>query len=308
MPEWMLAIGRGLEIAVGWIFSPTWLPPRDFDLLGWMLAPFGLLFITLAVLEVVIPQQRRPWSRSTLLTGMYVAFSAKIAFYAFLVAPALRQAWLGLGLPSLHLDRVLPLPLYFPIAMLVVTFTAYWSHRLMHRVPLFWHFHKVHHAAENLSFASTRQAHVCEELLHTPTHVLATLALGTDFVAPFGLAVMAIDMVAHANIRLDPGRLTYVVCTPQAHRIHHSLDHRHYDTNFGNAFMLWDHVFGTFCYDPADAPTAYGITEPLPRSFWLQQVLPFVHVARDAAAALGRRRPAAVPDVDTAHDISRRDG
>jgi sterol desaturase/sphingolipid hydroxylase (fatty acid hydroxylase superfamily) len=288
MSDWIMRLAAAVEMGVGWIFSPSWLPPGDFEILRWLVVPgygYGFLIILFAALELLIPQSRRPWNRATILSGTYVLLGAKMGVYAVIVAPAIRQLWLLAGLPSLHLDRVLPLAIYMPVATLVVTFTAYWSHRLMHRVPLFWNIHKIHHSVENLSFASTYQMHFLEYLLHTPTHTVAMLALGTDLVSPFGLIFMAIDFLAHSNVRLDLGRLAYVLATPQAHRVHHSLDPRHHDTNFGNTFMLWDHVFGTFYYDPADCPTRFGIQEHVPKSFWKQQVFPVVDIARSVAGS-----------------------
>ena len=295
MPEWIHAILHALELALGWIFSPEWLPPKDFEFLKWLIVPgygYGFLLIAFALLEFLLPQQKRPWSRATLLSGTYLVFGAKLGVYTLLVTPLIRQGWLFLGLPSLHLDRTLPLALYMPLAILVATFTAYWSHRLMHRVPLLWNFHKIHHATTNLSFSSVFQMHFLEYFVHTPLHLVAVLFLGTDLVAPFGVIFMAIDFLAHANVRLDMGRLAYVLCTPQAHRVHHSMDPRHHDTNFGNTFMLWDHVFGTFHYDPKAPPTAYGVEEKIPLSFVKQQLFPLADVARSirgAVARLGRR-------------------
>jgi sterol desaturase/sphingolipid hydroxylase (fatty acid hydroxylase superfamily) len=281
------ALGRVLELAIGWVFSPSWLPPHDFSFYKWLIVPgygYGFVLITFAVLELVLPQQRRPWTRSTLLSGTYLLLAGKMGVYALIVTPAMRHAYLALGLPSAHLDRVLPLWLYMPVAVIIVTFFAYWSHRLMHRVPVLWQLHKVHHSAQNLNCTSVYHKHFLETLLETPSHLLAVLALGTDLVAPFGIIFKTIDVLGHSNVRLDFGRLAYFISTPQAHRTHHSIEPRHYDTNFGNTFMIWDHVFGTFHYDPEHPASAYGVDEDIPVSFARQQVLPFVWIARRARA------------------------
>jgi len=131
----------------------------------------------------------------------------------------------------------------------------------MHRIPLLWNIHKIDHSAQNLSFSTIYHRHLLETLLETPIHLLVTLALGTDLVAPFGIIFMTIDVLGHSNVRLNLGRLSYFISTPQAHRIHHSVDPKHYDANFGNTFMLWDHLFGTFFYDAANPPTAYGVNK-----------------------------------------------
>lgn len=291
MPEWLQSLGHELGMAVGWIFSPSWLPPKDFQLLRWLVVPgygYGFLILLFAALEYFRPQQQRKWSRSSLLSATYLVLAAKMGFYGLLVVPLMRHGWISLGLPSAHLDRSLPLALYMPIALLVVTFTAYWSHRLMHRVPLFWNIHKIHHSVDNLNFTSAVHSHFLELLVHTPTHLAATLLLGTDLVAPFGIIFMAIDYLAHSNVRVDFGKLTYIVCTPQAHRVHHSIDERHFDTNFGNTFMIWDHLFGTFYYDPNDEPTRFGVPDMVPRSFVKQQLLPLVWMGRTISSGFKR--------------------
>ncbi len=291
MIEWLHGIGRALEQFIGWIFSPSWLPPQDFQFYRWLVVPsygYGSLLIAFALFEFFLPAQRRPWNRASLLSGTYLLFAGKLGLYAALITPLIRNGWVTLGLPSLHLDRTLPLALYMPLAILVLTFTAYWSHRLMHRVPALWEFHKVHHATKNLNVTSVFQMHFLEYLVHTPTHLIGVLLLGTDLVAPFGLIFMVINFLGHANIRLDMGRLAYVLCTPQAHRIHHSIDPRHYDTNFSNTFMLWDHVFGSFHYDPLRLPTAFGISDEMPPSFVKQQLLPFAAVGRSFGAWISR--------------------
>jgi len=108
---------------------------------------------------------------------------------------------------------------------------------------------------------------------------------------------MTVDVLGHSTVRLNLGRPSYFISTPQAHRIHHSVDPKHYDANFGNTFMLWDHLFGTFYYDPANPPTAYGVNEGIPVGFVKQQALPFLWIAKGASAGISRvlshlRRPA----------------
>jgi sterol desaturase/sphingolipid hydroxylase (fatty acid hydroxylase superfamily) len=174
MMEILHSIWRALQLAVGWMFSASWLPPMDFKLYQWLIVPgfgYGFVLVLFAILELIIPQERRPWNRKTLLSGTYLLFAGKMGLYAVVMSPAMRKAWLYLGLPSAHLDEHLPLWLYIPVAVLMVTFTAYWAHRLMHRIPLLWHIHKIHHSAENLNFSSVYHKHLLETLLQTPLHL-----------------------------------------------------------------------------------------------------------------------------------------
>ncbi|MSP68375.1 MAG: sterol desaturase family protein [Alphaproteobacteria bacterium] len=100
-----------------------------------------------------------------------------------------------------------------------------------------------------------------------------------------------IDRLNHANVRTNLGILRYVLVTPQSHRIHHSADPAHYDTNFGVSLCIWDRLFGTQCDDPVCPPT--GIPDPdfpfegaegrwpVLRHLWQQFLYPFRKIAAD---------------------------
>jgi len=49
--------------------------------------------------------------------------------------------------------------------------------------------------------------------------------------------------------------------TPSNHRVHHGSQEKYLDKNFGAAFMIWDHLFGTFQYE--EEKPVYGLTTPV---------------------------------------------
>jgi sterol desaturase/sphingolipid hydroxylase (fatty acid hydroxylase superfamily) len=55
-------------------------------------------------------------------------------------------------------------------------------------------------------------------------------------------------LAQHANVRFPPWveRLNWILITPGMHRVHHSIDRRDYDLNFGGLFSWWDRLFGTW--------------------------------------------------------------
>jgi sterol desaturase/sphingolipid hydroxylase (fatty acid hydroxylase superfamily) len=61
------------------------------------------------------------------------------------------------------------------------------------------------------------------------------------------LAVAQWGNFIHANIRVNLGPLSTVLCGPQLHRVHHSIEERHRDKNFAAFFPMWDVIFGTYC-------------------------------------------------------------
>jgi sterol desaturase/sphingolipid hydroxylase (fatty acid hydroxylase superfamily) len=56
--------------------------------------------------------------------------------------------------------------------------------------------------------------------------------------------------MTHANSNISYGLFRYVIAEPRFHRIHHSLEERHFDKNFAFMFPVWDVIFGT-AYFPA---------------------------------------------------------
>ena len=62
------------------------------------------------------------------------------------------------------------------------------------------------------------------------------------------------DYFIHANVKTNLGWLRYMFVSPQFHRIHHSIEARHVDTNFGERLVVWDWVFGTVVKDATVYP------------------------------------------------------
>ena len=53
-------LGSSIELAIGWIFSSSWLPPKDFEFFRWLIIPgygYGFILIGFAILELIIPER-----------------------------------------------------------------------------------------------------------------------------------------------------------------------------------------------------------------------------------------------------------
>jgi alkylglycerol monooxygenase len=81
------------------------------------------------------------------------------------------------------------------------------------------------------------------------------------------------------------GPLEWVFNTPSHHRVHHGVQEKYLDKNYGGILIVWDRLFGTF-EEEAEEPT-YGVTKPL-RSlnpFWGN-----LHFFAELAAATRRAK------------------
>lgn len=274
------SLGRLLEELFGWVVGSSLLPGEDFSLRQWALRPALFVIVLVIALELLVPKERRGWNKQHLLTATHFVMSSKVALFTFLTVPAMQWVWVRFDLPSLHLDQVLHPLGFMALSLLVFSFIDYWAHRMLHRVPLLWHIHKVHHAPTQLTWASTFQEHFAMTLTSMPLLTASTLLLGVHLVPPWGSVYLLVNYLQHANTAVRFGWLNYVFALPEVHRYHHARDPRYYDKNFGGGFVFWDMLFGTYHYDPKEPAKDFGLDE-VPASWWRQQVEPLRWIARD---------------------------
>lgn len=143
----------------------------------------------------------------------------------------------------------------FFAAILLFDFFYYWYHRAQHSIPWLWRFHSVHHAVEKMG-AGAGYHH----LLEAPVKALfvsVPVAILMDMAAAGGLIgfLYAIHgYYIHSTTRLNFGPLAWIIADNRVHRIHHSLEPRHFDKNFGALSLIWDKLFGTAYFPRAEWP------------------------------------------------------
>lgn len=144
--------------------------------------------------------------------------------------------------------RVVGIALIFAGAILIGDFLYYWYHRAQHTFGFLWRFHQVHHSIREMN-AWNANMHVSEELLR-PLAVMLPMALLIDFHPPFlwslvGMLMLIQGTFEHADTRVSFGPLSYLFADNRFHRIHHSVEVRHFNRNFAACVTLWDVLFGT---------------------------------------------------------------
>lgn len=236
-PEWILVNGGGVQAA-----------------------GFFALLLVFAAAERLVPRRPVPrdhglrWRTNLSLTANNVAVLSLMPL-SFITAAAWAQEH-GWGL--LNTVR-LPLVLLILANLLLRGFISFFMHYLMHRVPIFWRLHRVHHLDTDLDVTSTVRFHPLEFVANTIPAVPLVVAFGlTPWVLMvYELLDVGITLFSHSNLRL-PGRLDAVlrrvVVTPDLHRVHHSTWQPETDSNFGAVFPIWDMVFGTYRIGSRDAP------------------------------------------------------
>ncbi len=189
-------------------------------------------------------------------------------------------------------------PLAGQIALLIVAaeFLEYWRHRLVHRIPLLWRAHELHHSGGNLNVLKSSRNHVLDLLMRAVTVFAPLVLLGAPpESSPFyTVAVLVFGPIAHANLALRfPHWLHYVISTPPVHALHHARDPRLSDRNFATLPLL-DIVFGTFEHPAGHGRPVAGVAGPVPpKDFLGQLAAPFRDARRGAGAVTPEDQPLA---------------
>lgn len=150
--------------------------------------------------------------------------------------------------------------LQFLIVFVIGDFKNYWSHYFFHRFDPMWKLHEFHHSSTNLSILTTYRGHFIERAIGSLFDVIPYVLLGVPIQMFFLVAIIKEVhlLLIHSSIRSDWGFVgKYILVSPAAHRLHHSIETRHYQKNFGSNFIFWDRMFGT--YHPAEQIDEIGI-------------------------------------------------
>lgn len=141
------------------------------------------------------------------------------------------------------------------LAVILLDMVIYWQHVIFHRLPPLWRLHRVHHADTDYDVTTGSRFHPIEILLSMLIKFLFIVLLGPSLAAVvlFEILLNATAMFNHANVAL-PTRLDrllrYFLVTPDMHRVHHSIDKREQNRNFGFNLPWWDYLFGSYQAQP----------------------------------------------------------
>lgn len=237
----------------------------------------GLLVMSCAVLwslESRMPLYRYAdgrWRRALpniMLTVLVVLVNLAAGAMRVLDAPPAQVPRLTLGMTLLA-------------GIVALDFSAYVAHVALHKIPLAWRFHRVHHSEDEVDVTTAFRQHPAETvwriLWQWPAIVILEL--------PAWLVVVYLTLsslnaqLEHANLRV-PDRVDRVLrllfVTPNMHKAHHSRAQHETDSNYANLFSIWDRLFGTYTREVDFATLRYGLDDHRTRRLRGLMRMPFV--------------------------------
>jgi len=216
------------------------------------------LIMALGILERLLPAEHgQSWQGRIRNIGFTMVFQlgggVLVSLIAFHTLPHLLLPAVAVpGRSVAHLAAIILL------YMFVVDSIFYWYHRAQHAVPWLWAIHELHHSDGELNATSSLRTYLIERPLQfvfisLPVSVLVSrvpalgsLSLSAQESEWLYLVSLAWLFFAHANLRLELGRWSWLATGPQVHRLHHSAEPVHLGTNFAQFFPLLDIAFGTY--------------------------------------------------------------
>lgn len=255
---------------------------------------YWLLWVSLFVfsLEIILPwREKQPILRKGFwLDTFYIFFNfflfSLIGYNALSnVGVELFNDFLGLfGIENIVAFKVDDLPVWSQllIMFIIADFIQWNVHRMLHRVPWMWEFHKIHHSVKEMGFAAQFRFHFMETIIYKSAQYipLAMIGFGIQEFFIVHMFSVAVGHLNHANLNWNYGYFGYILNNPRMHIWHHSkeLPEQHpYGMNFGLSLSIWDYLFGT-AYIPKngrDITLGFDHDEEVPRSFWGQLLYPF---------------------------------
>lgn len=246
----------------------------------------GLLII-LVCAEFVFPLAKRKCTRVrqwlvNLAMAIIDTVALKLLFPLLAVGVAHHASEHSMGALN-----VLELPSFVSIilSLLMLDMLIYCQHVFMHKIPLLWKLHRVHHTEIGLDVTSAVRFHPIEMIISMLIKMLFVLLLGVPVVAViiFEALLNALALFNHSNIKLSVGLerfLRRIIVTPEIHWIHHSERAEEANSNYGFNLIVWDKIFSTYTDKPVlDYPEMeqglreFGLKESLSLSELL--ALPF---------------------------------
>jgi sterol desaturase/sphingolipid hydroxylase (fatty acid hydroxylase superfamily) len=222
------------------------------------------VFVLALVAEVVFTRRaRRDWYELS-----DTAASVSMGVGSLVTGGVGNAAVLGVHL-WLYEHRILPIgtqPGWIPLTFVLQDLAFYWKHRFQHQVRWMWAEHVNHHSSQQYNLSTAlRQSWTgllaLNWLFYLPLSLLGfhpamtLFCAGVNLVYQFWIHTQAVGTL--------PSWFEAIFNAPSHHRVHHAVNPRYLDANYGGTLIVWDRLFGSFVAEHPDDPARYGIVESI---------------------------------------------
>lgn len=210
------------------------------------------LFIILFIVETKFQLRKRVQNRWKRIVINFIVSIPAFILLRLLFIPAM--IWLAVKNQQWHfgLNYLYDLRTWIEavIAFVLLDYSNYIWHILLHKLPFMWRFHLVHHTDLDLDITTAFRFHFGEMIGSIFFRGAAVVLIGASplLILIYEIVFEAATQFHHSNTKL-PFRfekiLNYVVVTPRMHGIHHSMIKKEAHSNYSVIFSFWDRLHKT---------------------------------------------------------------
>ena len=223
---------------------------------------FILLFIAESKFQLRKRVQNR-WKRIFINFGVAIPSFAllRFLFIPFMVWLAYKNEEWKFGFDYLY-DA--PIWIKSVAAFLLLDYGNYLWHIVLHKMPLMWRFHLVHHTDLDMDITTSFRFHFGELIGSVFFRGAAVILIGISpvMVIIYEISFETSNQFQHSNLKI-PFRLEEVLnkifVTPRMHGIHHSMKKRETDSNYSIIFSFWDRFHCTINLNVSQDEVVTGV-------------------------------------------------
>ena len=248
------------------------------DLPYWPLSPLVVAagIMCVAVLERVQPYQQE-WNEDhddTRVDILHAAFSLTLIITVVEIV-SIARSFLPLG--TLWPSEV-SLVWQLLLAGLIIDFGLWFMHWLSHKNDVLWRLHALHHSSERLYWLNGERRHPISAIVLSSPGLMVVILLGAPAnVIGAWFAIVGVHLAfQHANLDYTVGGFRKLLGVAEVHRWHHKREYEDAQVNFGEFWMLWDQLFGTYREGQNGVVAGeVGIRDAMPLGYTEQLTWPF---------------------------------
>ncbi|MBS1490944.1 MAG: sterol desaturase family protein [Bacteroidetes bacterium] len=156
------------------------------------------------------------------------------------------------------------------LLLLITDMVWYWYHRLGHEINLFWGAHIVHHQSEEFNYTVSARITTLQAIVRNSFWlIIPWIGFHPHMVVAILVLHGTYSFFTHTQLIDKLGWLEKILITPSHHGVHHASNSKYLDKNYGDIFVFWDKLFGTF--QAEDEKPVYGLVHPLHSKSFLWQ-------------------------------------
>lgn len=247
----------------------------------WLIVLFSIIIPLIPWLNLKKQNKKVFASKNFFVDALYGLFDLLHFWHYFVIVPT--SVFIGKFLSDnflfLKIDYISEMPIWTQLIILfiVMDLAVYLLHRFQHSNIYTWQFHKTHHSQEVITSLTTFRKTILDRLFELTILTIPAFILSVDYSYPIYIVVLTTfhQLIIHSNTGYRFGYVGNFVVSPAFHEIHHSVDIRHRDSNFGGVLTIWDKLFGTYVKPTNNLK--FGIDdEKIPENYFYQIFVPII--------------------------------